>query len=215
MIPDQTDLWNNKHSKGEHSSFDEIPSPFALVVEEKLSKSSLDILDLGCGVGRDSLFFSKKGHKVTAVDLSDIVIKENKIRLKSYDIDFMIFDMQDDFSFFNQKFDLIYSYLALHYFNHETTQKIVNNVHRTLSSNGLFAFACKSVDDFHYGNGEEVEKDVFVSKTGHVRHLFSEEYIKEILSNGWKIEFLDQVDEVYSGQKSSIIRCIARKVQNA
>ena len=53
------------------------------------------ILDLGCGSGRDSLYFLQKGYDVTAVDASEEMVKlsseltKNKtLYLKIQDIDF-------------------------------------------------------------------------------------------------------------------------------
>lgn len=36
------------------------------------------ILDLGCGNGRDSIYFSRSGLNVTAIDASDSVIRQLK-----------------------------------------------------------------------------------------------------------------------------------------
>lgn len=46
------------------------------IFEENLSKKEGEILDLGCGSGRDSKYFLEKGYKVTALDLSPTLAKK-------------------------------------------------------------------------------------------------------------------------------------------
>ena len=46
--------------------------------------SSVDVLDIGCGQGRDSLFIARLGHSVTAVDLSPACIAD-VIRIATQD----------------------------------------------------------------------------------------------------------------------------------
>lgn len=210
MIPDQKDMWNKKHAAGEHETFRDNPSTLALLTEPKLPSDS-KILDLGCGVGRDAVFFAKKGHQVTATDFSDVIIQRNKELFKDSNVTFSILDMQKPLPYENSSFDVVFSSLSLHYYDHKTTQRIVEEAHRILSDGGLFAFACKSTHDFHHGNGKEVEESVFVSDKGHVRHLFSLDYAKELTAGLFLINYLDEVEEEYSGEKSVMIQCIAKK----
>jgi len=44
------------------------PSPFAKFVQELYADKTFNILDMGCGNGRDSYYFAKHKHKVTGVD---------------------------------------------------------------------------------------------------------------------------------------------------
>ncbi|MGL5188286.1 MAG: class I SAM-dependent methyltransferase, partial [Cetobacterium sp.] len=46
------------------------------IFEENLSKKEGEILDLGCGSGRDSKYFLEKGYKITALDLSPTLAKK-------------------------------------------------------------------------------------------------------------------------------------------
>lgn len=46
------------------------------IFEENLSKKEGEILDLGCGSGRDSKYFLEKGYKVIALDLSPTLAKK-------------------------------------------------------------------------------------------------------------------------------------------
>ncbi|MGL4873831.1 MAG: class I SAM-dependent methyltransferase [Clostridium sp.] len=46
------------------------------IFEENFSKKEGEILDLGCGSGRDSKYFLEKGYKVTALDLSPTLAKK-------------------------------------------------------------------------------------------------------------------------------------------
>lgn len=45
------------------------------------------ILDLGCGQGTDSLFLSKNGFSVTAIDSSEVAINQIKIKKDKFKLD--------------------------------------------------------------------------------------------------------------------------------
>ncbi|MBI2009339.1 class I SAM-dependent methyltransferase [Candidatus Saccharibacteria bacterium] len=209
-IPDQKPIWDRKHAEGDHEKLRHSPNPLAKLAEPYLSKRS-KILELGCGVGGDAVFFTDKGHKVIATDVSDVVVEQNKRHFANTDVKFSVLDMRKPLPYKPESFDVVYVNLSLHYYSHDKTRKIVKEVAKVLKPDGIFAFACKSVDDFHYGKGDEVEKDVFVSEKGRVRHLFSIPYTRELLEGMFDIGYLDMVEEEYNGQRSNILRCIAKK----
>ena len=76
--------WDEYYKKDKAPSF---PSPFALYVANKLSTQQ-DILEIGCGNGRDSKFFSSKGHHVTGLDRSGEAIELCKNLYSSEPIEF-------------------------------------------------------------------------------------------------------------------------------
>ncbi len=209
-IPDQKLVWDKKHNAGEHEVLRHTPSPLVKLSEPYFPKLSY-ILELGCGVGRDAEFFAQKGYKVVATDGSKVVINQDKKHFADSGIKFSVLDMQEPMPYPVESFDVVYANLSLHYYSHKKTREIVEEIARILKDDGLLAFACKSTDDFHHGNGEEVEKDVFVSEEGHVRHLFSLAYTRKLLDDLFDIKHLDKIEEEYNGQKSNIVRCIARK----
>lgn len=63
--------WNAYYTV--HTGQSEEPSEFAKSIVDKMIVGR-HLLELGCGNGRDSLFFLKNGLKVTAVDASDVAI---------------------------------------------------------------------------------------------------------------------------------------------
>ncbi|MBN1315768.1 MAG: class I SAM-dependent methyltransferase [Anaerolineales bacterium] len=46
------------------------PFPEFLAFFERYNKTHINVLDLGCGQGRDALFIARMGHKVLGVDVS-------------------------------------------------------------------------------------------------------------------------------------------------
>ncbi len=72
--------------------------PDELVKEAaKMFKPGCSILDLGCGIGRDSIYLDLSGFNVTPVDISDKVIedlkelaKKEKLRMKPMKVDVKI-----------------------------------------------------------------------------------------------------------------------------
>ena len=53
-------------------------------------------------------------------------------------------------------------------------------------------FQVKSTQDKSYGEGTEIEKDMFKDNNGSVRHFFSKEYAKELLKDNFSIILLEE-----------------------
>lgn len=210
MIPDQTAMWDRKHTKGDHEKLRDVSSPLAELVEPMLPENAY-ILELGCGVGRDALYFGSKGHTVLATDSSNVVVDQNNDLYDYHNVQFKVLDMQQQLPY-ESEFDVVYANLSLHYYSHEKTREIVEDIAKTLKPGGILAFACKSKDEMRTKDAQEVEKDVFVDPKGHALHRFSIPYTRELLGGLFEVSHLDEVDEEYNGIVSSIVRCVARKI---
>ncbi|HET9850361.1 MAG TPA: methyltransferase domain-containing protein [Candidatus Saccharimonadales bacterium] len=211
-LPDQLALWEGKHSRGEHENLRHSPSHFASIAERYFRQGST-IVELGCGVGRESEFFAKKGYRVLASDFSPVAIAQDKKIFKELDIDFSVHDMRQPLTFSDSSVDAVYANLALHYFDDDTTRKIFDEIWRILKPGGLLAFTCKSVNDHHFGNGEQAGNNVFISDKGHIRHLFSLDYTKNLLAGKFRPLLLEEVKDENDGQVDSLIRCVAKKIE--
>lgn len=209
---DQKQLWNNAHQKGEMSHYFSKPADFAEEVI-KIIKPHSNILELGCGIGNDSIAFAKAGHKILATDFSDVAISRNLKQFREVSgLTFKVLDINERTSFNNDEFDIVYARLSLHYFTNEETRSIFDEIHRMLKPNGLLCFVCKSISDPLYGKGVKIEKDMFAYKD-HVRHFFSEEYAKSLLENSFKIEKMKSGDEKFYGNDSAFVQVIAKAVK--
>ncbi|MEW6610534.1 MAG: class I SAM-dependent methyltransferase [Patescibacteria group bacterium] len=163
------------------------------------------LLDLGCGAGRDAVYFSRKGLTVTAIDSS----KTGIAKLKSRDPRIhCILDNLHTIKLKKNSFDIIYAHLSLHYFNGRTTRRIFRIIHHALKPKGLFFVKCKSTDDPLYGKGLKLERDMY--RKGHTRHFFSKDYMRELLAP-FTILNIRKTSSIYHHYKSAFIEAIAMK----
>lgn len=210
-IPDQIAMWNTKHGLGDHEGLRHTPSPLSLTAEPKFPRQSR-ILELGCGVGRDAVFFADKGHNVLATDSSEVVIKQDREHFPHSGVQFEVLDMQQPLPYLPASFDVVYANLALHYYPEEKTQGIIKNISKILKNDGVLAFACKSKDDIRTKDAQQVENNVFVAPNGHALHLFSISYTRQLLEGIFGITYIDEIAEEYNGRTSDIVRCIAKNI---
>ena len=73
---DRNKYWNKFYEDGNKTIF---PSQFAVMLASTVS-SEFDIVDLGCGNGRDTFFFSQLGYRVVGIDQSEVAIRSNLSR---------------------------------------------------------------------------------------------------------------------------------------
>jgi ubiquinone/menaquinone biosynthesis C-methylase UbiE len=198
----ETDYWNNLWAKQSQVFANNFAIRAYKIVK---AKNYSALLDVGCGDGRDSIYFSSKGLKVTAADFSTVAI--NRLRIQHPDIHWVLEDIRK-MEFKEKSFDVVYSHLSLQYFDDETTNQIIGNIYKILANNGLLLIKCKSTDDQLYGQGERVGEDMFWKE--HLRHFFSKEYMAKILHQ-FQIIRIRKNTSIYHEKKSSFIEAIATK----
>ena len=176
---------------------------------EMENKSFNTLLDVGCGIGLDSIFFAQKGFSVTSLDFSESGIQCLKQTIKSKNINNITPMLGDisDFKFAPNSFDVIYAHLSLQYFNDQTTTRIFSDLYKMLKPKGLIFIKCKSVSDPLYGEGEKIGNDLYIHND-HVRHFFSKKYMTEKLNKFKMVKIKETSSTLY---KSSFIEAVATK----
>ena len=138
------DNCENFKSKWDNYLFD-IPNTFA-----EYLKDDAYVLDLGCGTGRDSLYFKEKGFKVKCIDGSVNMCKiasealGQEVENKNYlDIDY------------KDLFDGVFACASLLHLKDEDLKIVLKKVYDSLKFNGILYAS------FKYGNDERFEDGRF------------------------------------------------------
>jgi len=187
----------------------ETPSDFAIYVSEFIKKGET-ILELGCGNGRDSFYFAKKGFQVFAVDQSNIII--NRIKKKNINPIFICKDIQHLEKNFKFRIDHCYARFFLHALNENEEDKVIESVASILPKDGLFFSENRSVKSDLYGKGEVISKDIF--STDHKRRFIRKNNLSQKLEeNGFKINTIIEKKglAVHQGDDPVVIRICAKK----
>lgn len=173
-----TEYWNAYYSS--NPDINE-PSLFAQEVGKNLVKSKT-ILELGCGNGRDSIYFSKLGLNVTAIDASDGVIRQLKQKYDENNIYFICDDFVSSSAIFSGQYDYVYSRFSLHAINEEQETEVLHNVYKALKQGGKFFVEDRSVNDELYGQGKKVGKNSYIFD-GHFRRFIEIDQLVEKMKN--------------------------------
>ena len=157
-----------------------------------------NIIELGAGLGRDSIFFAKNNIKIQALDYSSSGIKiiNHKIKkdnLSNY-ISTKLFDVREKLPFKDNSIDACYSHmLYCMALTIADLQKLSNEIHRILKPNGLNIYTVRHTNDGDYKNGNHIGEDLY-ENDGFIVHYFSEEKVNSLL-NGFKNITLEKFEE--------------------
>ena len=157
-----------------------------------------NIIELGAGLGRDSIFFAKNNIKIQALDYSSsgIEIINHKIKrdnLSNY-ISTKLFDVREKLPFKDNSVDAFYSHmLYCMALTIDDLQKLNNEIHRILKPNGLNIYTVRHTNDGDYKNGKHIGEDLY-ENDGFIVHYFSEEKVNSLL-NGFKNITLEKFEE--------------------
>lgn len=118
---------NIRHSSAEFCSkqyFDEVEQrkyhvePHIPRFAEFAKWKDKEVLELGCGIGTDSINFARAGAKLTVMELSEKSLEITKKRFEAYGLEanFVLGSGEELSSYFpNKQFDLIYSFGVIHH----------------------------------------------------------------------------------------------------
>ncbi|MCC7208430.1 MAG: methyltransferase domain-containing protein, partial [Anaerolineae bacterium] len=116
------------------------PLEVELIVQRLGLTPGMHILDLGCGVGRHSLEFARRGYHVTGLDRTTVYLEQARAaaQAENLDIEFVQSDMLE-FSRENA-FDAVISMYSTfgYYTDPAENQGVARNMHHSLKPGGAF-----------------------------------------------------------------------------
>ena len=188
------------------------PSNFAIEVDKMLKPCS-HIMELGCGNGRDSLYFLSKGHIVTAVDGSDTAIDMlNKITADDEKALFVCDDFVKCHALYQMQYDCVYSRFTLHAIAEDQEDEMLINAKEALSSGGILCIEARTIHDALYGKGKEVGDNAFEYNDHYRRFIDVNEFKKKMENMGFVFDYIEE-RKGFSKTKESdpmLMRAIAR-----
>ena len=156
------------------------------------------IVELGAGLGRDTIFFAQNSIQVDALDYSQKAIeiinnKSKKLNLTQF-IKTKIFDVRKKLPFDDNTIDGCFSHMlycmALSNYDLENLNK---EILRILKPGGINIYTVRHTDDGDYKNGTHIGEDLY-ENDGFIVHFFSKEKINQ-LSKGFKILSIEEFEE--------------------
>ncbi len=130
------------------------------LLERWKSNSFLKFLDLGCGLGRHSLFFAKHGFSVSGFDLSpDGVDQLNKKALEqNLQIETRVGDMLN-LPYADNHFDCLLSYHSLYHTDTNGMRRALSEAVRVLRPQGEAYITFNSKQSPSYANSDSIRID--------------------------------------------------------
>jgi tellurite methyltransferase len=166
----------------------------------------LTLLDIGCGEGRNAVFFARNGYKVTAFDLSPKGVEKTKRMALEAGVPIDVFQADLNEYRLDKHYDILFSGGVLHYIAQELRKEIFDNYKSHTSNNGLNVFSVFVKKPF-IEKAPDSESTAHKYKSGELFTYYHD----------WKIEYCteDIFDCMSSGvpHKHCIDRMIARKMQ--
>ena len=130
--------------------------------ENKLS----NVIELGAGLGRDSIYLGKNSINLTALDYSENGLKILDQKIKNENLSSLIstlkFDIRDNLPFENNSIDACYSHmLYCMAFKFDELIKLNNEIKRVLKPGGVNIYTARNTDDGDYKKGIHRGEDLY------------------------------------------------------
>ena len=156
------------------------------------------IVELGAGLGRDTIFFAKNSIHVNALDYSGSGIKiinekAEKQNLSKY-ISTKIFDVRKKLPFEDNSIEACFSHML--YCMALTTEELKdlnNEICRVLKPNGINIYTVRHTNDGDYKKGIHRGEDLY-ENDGFIVHFFSKEKVNSLL-NGFENLKIENFEE--------------------
>jgi len=168
-----------------------------------------NIVELGAGLGRDTIFFAQNSIRVEALDYSkrsieSITNKSKKLNLSDF-IKTKIFDVRKKLPFKDNSIDGCFSHML--YCMALTNLELENlnrEVCRILKPKGINIYTVRHTNDGDYKNGIHRGEDLY-ENDGFIVHFFSKDKVKQ-LSKGFEILDIEKFEEGKFPRKLFIVK---------
>ena len=161
-------------------------------------KNIKNIIELGAGLGRDTIFFAENSLKVNVLDYSPSAVKiindkSKKNNLLNF-ISTKVFDIRKKLPFKDNSIDGCFSHMlycmALSMSELENLNK---EIHRILKPGGINIYTVRHTEDGDYKNGTHIGEDLY-ENDGFIVHFFSKEKVNQ-LTKGFEVLNIEKFEE--------------------
>jgi len=177
--------WNDEMYKKEKEIWGIGCSHEAKFLMSYLSKKGINsgtFLDIGCGYGRDSIYFNNSGYKVWEIDFAEEGIKLAEDKCK--EIEFTVGNAQS-LPYADNSFDICFCNYVIHWLKKEERKSVIAETFRVAKTDSIVAFSIPmfgtDVDDviFTYEGETYLKSDIdndFEMFTQKNTHFFIERH---------------------------------------
>ena len=188
----QSQHWENNFSSKPEMFGLEPSTPAKKALKIFKNNKANKIVELGAGLGRDSIYFSKHSIHVEALDYSQSGIKNINQKIKQNNlsnlINTKIFDVRKTLPFKNNSIEGVYSHML--YCMALTTsdlESLNKEIHRILKPGGINIYTVRHTNDGDYNKGIHRGEDMY-ENDGFIVHFFSKNKINSLLDGFMNLE---------------------------
>ncbi len=198
ILDQQSQYWEkNFSSKPEMFGLEpSIPAKKSLELFKK--QNITKIIELGAGLGRDTIFFAQNSIHVKALDysLSGIKVinkKSEKLNLSNF-ISTKIFDVREKLPFEDNSIEACFSHMlyCMALANNDL-ENLNQEIHRILKPKGINIYTVRHTNDGDFKKGIHRGEDLY-ENDGFIVHFFSKDKVKSLLK-GFENISIDEFEE--------------------
>tara|TARA_A100001011_G_C14264721_1_gene824114 strand:+ start:523 stop:1110 length:588 start_codon:yes stop_codon:yes gene_type:complete len=166
--------------------FGSIPSKAAINALKTFKENNIDeIIELGPGLGRDTIFFAENKIKVKALDYSPRAIRIIKDKIHEKNISQFVsvktFDVRKRLPYKDNSINGFFSHmLYCMALSNSNIEKLNQEILRVLKPGGINIYSVRNIDDGDYKRGIHRGEDLY-ENDGFIVNFFSEKKVKSLL----------------------------------
>jgi SAM-dependent methyltransferase len=202
----QGNIWDREYknpkliTKKEEPQSDTLRFLKFLKKEEKYRVEDKNILDLGCGTGRNANYLAENGNKVIGIEISKTAINLAKTRAKDLgvEVDYKLGDIGEPYDIPNNSIDVVLDITSSNSLNEAGREVYLSEVDRVIKKGGYFFVRALCKD----GNknvknllkmSPGMEHDTYIIKEiGLTERVFSRDDFTKMYSQYFKILHLEK-----------------------
>ncbi|MGW3497623.1 class I SAM-dependent methyltransferase [Streptomyces sp. NPDC001020] len=202
--------WQNTYA-AHPGMYGEAPSaPAVHAAQVFRSAGAVDILELGAGHGRDTLYFAREGFTVQAADFSQIGLAQLRDAALTHGIQervtTLVHDVREPLPLPDASVDAVFAHMLLCMaLSTQEIHALVDEVRRVLRPGGVFVYTVRHTGDAHYGAGIGHGDDIW-ERGGFSVHFFARDLV-DTLADGWEL------NEVHAFEEGELPRRLWRITQ--
>lgn len=162
-------------------------------LREMVKGDDLDVLEIGCGTGKNTEWLLTKAKHLVAADFSAEMLAKAKEKIVASNVEFRQFDLRDEWDFSENQFDLITCSLALEHI--ENIDFVFGQANKVLRTGGLFYIGELHPFKQYQGSKARFDTDAGVFELECYVHHISEFYAAAMNNNFVCVDLREWFDD--------------------